>query len=885
MRGTGLSVSEVQGAGANVGNAVATAMSGSVTLDADGSFTYDPPAGYVGNDTFTYQVSGASGTSNAATVTITISDMIWFIDNSAAGPGDGRLINPFTTISGFNAVQGARRPGAINGDSIFIDAGNASYTTGISLRTDQILIGEAAGATIETISGITLPSFSRTLPSTGGMAPVLTDTDAGDHAVNLATNNAIRGLDIGNTGGTGINGTEVGTLSVREVGVSGSGGGVDLRSTSGSAIDVTLDSLSSSSSTDEGIVLSNVSGSFSITATNGTISSTNVPAIAITGAADPNEVVLGMTFSSINSTNSSGSGIDLTNIGANSTFNGGATTVGNASSNGIRIQGVDGGSDIDFGTTNINNRNATGIFLDNVSDAGGTVGFGITTIPNPNNASGYGIRIEDSGAAFTFAATNVSDTAVGTAGTYNPVTERPINDGDGDGIFLKNNSGSVTINGGTISDIADNAIDIRNSDNTILNNIVIQDGSDGNTYSTVNSAIQWHQGSDLTLNGVNMSNIGDDTPVSTTGVNVSDDGLKIYDVSGDLIIQNSTFNTATGYVLANATSGSENRAVELDNDTGTNLDVTVTGSSFTNWDFQGLNLRHIGGTLDVDIGDGTVAGANTFQNINGAAVNTGPSAGALTNDHTLDLYRNTFTTVGIAAEVFSSNGGTSTVRIVNNTITGTTSDALRLVAFNNAPVGGAADARYYARVTGNTITNVANNVPGAGGGSGLFVAIEDDATAQVLFDTNTVSGHTNALGDPALFVTTQHQRGGDLDLVITSNTFSNPTNNFFGAIFLQLNGSEITGTSVSNQCVRLGSNSYTNATIGLFSNSHAVDFIPDGGNDVFSVQGFTGSTAANFDAFLSGVETSFTGGGPSTLFFGTAPGNATCTTSNVPAAP
>jgi VCBS repeat-containing protein len=45
---------------------------GTLTLDADGSFTYTPPANYHGGDSFTYRASDGTLTSNLATVTITV---------------------------------------------------------------------------------------------------------------------------------------------------------------------------------------------------------------------------------------------------------------------------------------------------------------------------------------------------------------------------------------------------------------------------------------------------------------------------------------------------------------------------------------------------------------------------------------------------------------------------------------------------------------------------------------------------------------------------------------------------------------------------------------------------------------------------------------------
>jgi VCBS repeat-containing protein len=45
---------------------------GTLTLNADGSFTYTPAAGFTGTDSFTYQASDGILTSNIATVTIAV---------------------------------------------------------------------------------------------------------------------------------------------------------------------------------------------------------------------------------------------------------------------------------------------------------------------------------------------------------------------------------------------------------------------------------------------------------------------------------------------------------------------------------------------------------------------------------------------------------------------------------------------------------------------------------------------------------------------------------------------------------------------------------------------------------------------------------------------
>lgn len=45
---------------------------GALTLNSDGSFTYRPALLFLGNDSFTYQASDGTATSNTATVTIAV---------------------------------------------------------------------------------------------------------------------------------------------------------------------------------------------------------------------------------------------------------------------------------------------------------------------------------------------------------------------------------------------------------------------------------------------------------------------------------------------------------------------------------------------------------------------------------------------------------------------------------------------------------------------------------------------------------------------------------------------------------------------------------------------------------------------------------------------
>ena len=55
---------------------------GTVALNPDGSFTYTPSTQYTGTDSFTYQDVGADGTSNVATVTLTVVPKVFVVTNT-----------------------------------------------------------------------------------------------------------------------------------------------------------------------------------------------------------------------------------------------------------------------------------------------------------------------------------------------------------------------------------------------------------------------------------------------------------------------------------------------------------------------------------------------------------------------------------------------------------------------------------------------------------------------------------------------------------------------------------------------------------------------------------------------------------------------------------
>ncbi|HVX64411.1 MAG TPA: Ig-like domain-containing protein [Pirellulales bacterium] len=79
---------------------------GSLTLNADGSFTYTPASGYYGTDSFTYDDVEGSLTSNTATVRITVNTL----DRAPVAANDSYLVQG-------NGILNAAAPGVLANDS------------------------------------------------------------------------------------------------------------------------------------------------------------------------------------------------------------------------------------------------------------------------------------------------------------------------------------------------------------------------------------------------------------------------------------------------------------------------------------------------------------------------------------------------------------------------------------------------------------------------------------------------------------------------------------------------------------------------------------------------------------------------------------------------
>ncbi|MGD2055097.1 MAG: Ig-like domain-containing protein, partial [Gammaproteobacteria bacterium] len=110
-------------------------VSGSLSLQEDGSFTYTPNAGFSGTDTFTYKVNDGSLDSNIATVTIDV------INNAPLATDDPGEFN--TSVSSYNPLS-YWRLGESGGTSANDDGvtGNTATYNGVTIGQTGAISGD-----------------------------------------------------------------------------------------------------------------------------------------------------------------------------------------------------------------------------------------------------------------------------------------------------------------------------------------------------------------------------------------------------------------------------------------------------------------------------------------------------------------------------------------------------------------------------------------------------------------------------------------------------------------------------------------------------------------------------------------------------------------------
>ncbi len=605
ITGFGATLGAANGTVPNGTNAVtASGAGGRVVMNADGTFVFYPDAGdttAAGTATFFYTVTG--GDTAEVTLTFDAQESVWFVDNTPAGTAvctgtnEGTQACPTADLATVAALDTAN-------DTIFVASG--SYTCGITLAVNERLIGDGSSGSLQTRSGVTPVAGSNfdPYPTFSGTDPVLTSAAA--DCITLATGNTINGVTIGNTGlFAGIIGTSYGTATIGESTINGNGQILNLDT---GTVNASFDSLSSSSSDNSFAALRVANSVVNLTSTGGTTISNpatgveaillisnsgagfNLGATSVTKSTAGRGVVLGngaiqsapVTFASLAVSTSAGTALETnrqTGTVTVSTNTGSVSAVGGAAINVINAVGNTTPLALNLGALTANNSSLATSCLAGTSPAGLCVtgGTGTMTASSMTVTTGtnrYGVRINNSSAAFTFATVSISGMAGTSAETDTNVDGYPdTTTSDGDGVFLSSNTGSFTINGGTIQNTtssgADN-VDIRASSNVVINNTTLSNAGKSN------------------VQAINMTGTGSFNNGTVTGAGVANTADAFY------------FRANTGTLTL----------FDMDNITCT-MSAAINAEDCVEYTTEGTHT----GTLDID-GDGLGALGNFRANQN-----------------------------------------------------------------------------------------------------------------------------------------------------------------------------------------------------------------------------------------------------------------------------
>ena len=598
-----------------------------------------------------------------------------------------------------------------------------------------------------------------------GVRPTLSHTAT---ALTLAQNNTVSGLHVTSTGGHAVSGSNFGTLTA-DLGNLSSANGAALRLLTGTA---------------------------------------NLTALTIT----------------VSSVNSNGLGLQLLTVGGSVTVSG-ATNITCASGGGISL--VSSPATLNFAAVTVNSRLRTGIFLDDCD--GSAVNFGAVTMPTiAGAATGHGIRIEAGTAPVSFASTTISATRQSAGTPDGNADGYPDIDGDGDAIFIKNQTGSVTINGGTLSNLACDGIDVRNSASLIISGMTIQDiGLNSSNAVSTDSAGIFSRNLSGTLSVKNTIirrfhgsvDAGDDsTGHQERGINFRNHNVSFNQVRLDNVDMENTeshgLEGADGFeaVFTESVSGSikifndctfkylsDGEGVQIVHSGSGNLDVEVAGSVFSDavqWDHDGNpSTAKLGGFGGIDFSaDGSATckvniqgnqfrdlymGNFTAGNVNLRARGTSACSFLFTgNTMDGDAMDNRAGRIGVN---MTAGDGDSIVPgdpaptkfdvlIENNVIDETDDDAFTVDIRGRALSNGA----HGNVIVRNNIIGQTDAVSRRSAFEGGRIRIRDAVakTVNVLVSGNNIRSHGNSSGDSVIEVTSE-AAGCVVNATVQGNTFKN----------------------------------------------------------------------------------------------------------------
>jgi VCBS repeat-containing protein len=547
---------------------------GSVSMNPNGTFNYLPPVGFNGIDSFNYTITDGQATA-MSTVTITVSNRVWYVNAAAVGAQSGRSTEPFATLS---QAQSA----SLVNDTIHVAQG--TYATGITLKNGQRLIG----------SGVPLTVGANTLaPAT--VRPVM-------GTVTLASGNLVTGLNVNVTAASaGITGSNINGGTIAQVDVTGGFEALTLVAATGTfnVTDVRL--------TPSGAGLTISGGSPTISASNLDVITTT--GVGISGNAGTLNISAGADGSTVAST--TGTAVDLSGMSLN-------VSLLSVSANG--------------GTRGIRLNNTTGSFTVTGSGAAGSGG----TI---QNTSARGAQFTNTGSVslssmnFTNAATVNGDTPATCGDTLNGTNlncNAAIHAAGVSGLSLSGvvvaGSAQIGINGNGVSNLTMNNVQVTNAGNEVFEHGVQFVNLSG-TSSITGSTFQNNFYRQFTV-----QNSTGTLALNVTGSTFSSNGLAS-GAQGALISGHGTANMTVNVQTSTFTNNFGAGYFSDGADTAA-LDITVNTSTISGNQGGGINLAEATGSSLTYVVDGNTATGNIGPAVNifKAALSTGTVSGKVLNN-------------------------------------------------------------------------------------------------------------------------------------------------------------------------------------------------------------------------------------------------------------
>ena len=565
-----------------------SANGGTVTMGVNGTFTYSPPPGYTGTDTFQYTLTDGIGTSDSGKVEINLTDMVWFVDNTSAGPvKNGTSGAPFDRLADAGPPSGP-------GEPIFVyrgDGTDTGYDGGIVLDADQDLLGEKVGLTV----GGTV------LVPPGGGTPKLSASGGGD-AVTMGAGSEVKSFALDISGaGAAISSAGAGG-AVNDVDISANSEGIALDGATGT---FTFDNVNVTSN--GGASLRVTGGDATVDFTNSTITQTGAgPAIDISNHTGSLPFDVSNTLDATN-----GTGLQFSNADGTYTFDG--TTTLNGGDAGIDIVNGSAGTFTFPETTTITNPTGPAVKIDNF-DAPGDFDYDGNIVANLEVI--LQAFVSESGTSIDFTA-NGGNSLMSTGSPFGAIelfeldgdltmtTPTTVTDPDFSALFATDGSGTWSFTDLTIVDLKDlnGGVDVFGNTGTVnFTNVNISTDSAGTTDAATG----------FLAGGNNIINVDGDSSVDADG------GGAVVIIDANMIDITFKDLTSTNNTTTQVGFAGDDGIDLLSIDAGT---FTVTGTTtVTNADGQGISIEDVGAAVTFetlaldDIGkDGVISGV-AFDN-------------------------------------------------------------------------------------------------------------------------------------------------------------------------------------------------------------------------------------------------------------------------------